>query len=342
MLFRSKAAGNIIQAFGTFVVGGNYVVGMVVFLILVIINFVVITKGAGRIAEVGARFTLDALPGKQMSIDADLRAGIISSDEAKRRREALEQESQLHGAMDGAMKFVKGDAIAGIIIAAINILAGIAVGALMHGMSIGDALHRYAILTVGDGMASQIPSLLVSIAAGIVTTRVATRDRDARHLGQQIGAQIDQKFHPFGQGVEPGQQPGARGRQHRFQHPLGGQLVVKRGRLVEGAHRLVESVGRHPEILGQQGKELALAGAVQGQIGSAQIGRLAPCGNLAAGRRQAFGHMAAQAVQRLAVKFRPGGRAVAAGHNIAPGLAETAQSVIEKAAFDVHLLLRPP
>ena len=189
-------AGHVIDTFGKLVVGNNFVVGGVVFLVIAVVQFIVIAKGSERVAEVGARFSLDAMPGKQMSIDADLRAGIITSDEAKRRREALEQESQLHGAMDGAMKFVKGDAIAGIIIAVINILAGIAVGALMHGMSIGDALHRYAILKVGDGMASQIPSLLVSIAAGIVTTRVATRDRDARHLGQQIGAQIT--AHPRG------------------------------------------------------------------------------------------------------------------------------------------------
>ncbi|MET3444987.1 type III secretion protein V [Ralstonia sp. 1138] len=189
-------AGHVIDTFGKLVVGNNFVVGGVVFLVIAVVQFIVIAKGSERVAEVGARFSLDAMPGKQMSIDADLRAGIITSDEAKRRREALEQESQLHGAMDGAMKFVKGDAIAGIIIAIINILAGIAVGALMHGMSIGDALHRYAILTVGDGMASQIPSLLVSIAAGIVTTRVATRDREARHLGQQIGAQIT--AHPRG------------------------------------------------------------------------------------------------------------------------------------------------
>ncbi|MFT0736664.1 FHIPEP family type III secretion protein [Ralstonia wenshanensis] len=189
-------AGHVIDTFGKLVVGNNFVVGGVVFLVIAVVQFIVIAKGSERVAEVGARFSLDAMPGKQMSIDADLRAGIITSDEAKRRREALEQESQLHGAMDGAMKFVKGDAIAGIIIAVINILAGIAVGALMHGMSIGDALHRYAILTVGDGMASQIPSLLVSIAAGIVTTRVATRDREARHLGQQIGAQIT--AHPRG------------------------------------------------------------------------------------------------------------------------------------------------
>lgn len=183
-------AGHIIDTFGKLVVGNNVVVGGVVFLVIAVVQFIVIAKGSERVAEVGARFSLDAMPGKQMSIDADLRAGIISSDEARRRREALEQESQLHGAMDGAMKFVKGDAIAGIIVAFINILAGIAVGSLMHGMSVAEAIQRYAILTVGDGMASQIPSLLVSIAAGIVTTRVSTRDARARQLGEQIGSQI--------------------------------------------------------------------------------------------------------------------------------------------------------
>jgi type III secretion protein V len=181
-------AGNVIGTFGRLVVGNNVVVGAVVFLVIAIVQFIVIAKGAERVAEVGARFSLDAMPGKQMSIDADLRAGIISSDEARERREKLEQESQMHGAMDGAMKFVKGDAIAGLVIAFINIVAGIAIGALMHGMSIGEALQRYAILTVGDGMASQIPSLLVSIAAGIVTTRVATRD--SRQLGEQLGEQL--------------------------------------------------------------------------------------------------------------------------------------------------------
>ena len=183
-------AGHVIDTFGRLIVGNNFVVGGVVFLVIAIVQFIVIAKGSERVAEVGARFSLDAMPGKQMSIDADLRAGIITSDEAKRRREWLEQESQLHGAMDGAMKFVKGDAIAGIIIAFINILAGIAVGTLMHGMSVSEALHRYAVLTVGDGMASQIPSLLVSIAAGVVTTRVASRDAQQRHLGEQIGTQI--------------------------------------------------------------------------------------------------------------------------------------------------------
>ncbi|WP_133645585.1 type III secretion system export apparatus subunit SctV [Paraburkholderia flava] len=183
-------AGHVIDAFGRLVVGNNVVVGGVVFLVIAVVQFIVIAKGSERVAEVGARFSLDAMPGKQMSIDADLRAGIISADEARERREKLEQESQLHGAMDGAMKFVKGDAIAGLLIAFINIVAGIAVGTLMHDMSIGEALQRYAILTVGDGMASQIPSLLVSIAAGIVTTRVATRDTRQRQLGEQLGEQL--------------------------------------------------------------------------------------------------------------------------------------------------------
>ncbi|MBN3753615.1 FHIPEP family type III secretion protein [Paraburkholderia sp. Tr-20389] len=183
-------AGHVIDAFGRLVVGNNVVVGGVVFLVIAVVQFIVIAKGSERVAEVGARFSLDAMPGKQMSIDADLRAGIISADEARERREKLEQESQLHGAMDGAMKFVKGDAIAGLVIAFINIVAGIAVGTVMHEMSIGDALQRYAILTVGDGMASQIPSLLVSIAAGIVTTRVATRDTRQRQLGEQLGEQL--------------------------------------------------------------------------------------------------------------------------------------------------------
>ena len=190
LILLNANAGHVIDAFGRLVVGNNFVVGGVVFLVIAVVQFIVIAKGSERVAEVGARFSLDAMPGKQMSIDADLRAGIITSDEARHRREELEQESQLHGAMDGAMKFVKGDAIAGIIIAFINILAGIAVGTLMKDMSIGDALHRYAILTVGDGMSSQIPSLLVSIAAGIVATRVATRDESESRLAEQIGRQI--------------------------------------------------------------------------------------------------------------------------------------------------------
>ncbi len=190
LILLNANAGHIIDAFGRLVVGNNFVVGGVVFLVIAIVQFIVIAKGSERVAEVGARFSLDAMPGKQMSIDADLRAGIISSEEAKLRRERLEQESQLHGAMDGAMKFVKGDAIAGTVIAFVNILAGIAVGTIMKDMSVSDALHRYAILTVGDGMSAQIPSLLVSIAAGVVTTRVATRDSSDAQLGEQIGKQV--------------------------------------------------------------------------------------------------------------------------------------------------------
>ncbi|MGN6315973.1 type III secretion system export apparatus subunit SctV [Trinickia sp.] len=190
LILLNANAGHIIDAFGRLVVGNNFVVGGVVFLVIAIVQFIVIAKGSERVAEVGARFSLDAMPGKQMSIDADLRAGIISSEEAKHRRERLEQESQLHGAMDGAMKFVKGDAIAGTVIAFVNILAGIAVGTIMKDMSVSDALHRYAILTVGDGMSAQIPSLLVSIAAGVVTTRVATRDANDSQLGEQIGKQV--------------------------------------------------------------------------------------------------------------------------------------------------------
>ncbi|NOY52958.1 MAG: flagellar biosynthesis protein FlhA [Deltaproteobacteria bacterium] len=170
----TKAAGNIIQAFGTFVVGGNYVVGMVVFLILVIINFVVITKGAGRIAEVGARFTLDALPGKQMSIDADLNAGLINEAQARQRRKDVEMEADFYGAMDGASKFVRGDAIAGIIITIINILGGLVIGVLQQHLSVTEAAQTYTLLTVGDGLVSQLPALIVSTAAGLVVTHAST------------------------------------------------------------------------------------------------------------------------------------------------------------------------
>jgi type III secretion protein V len=183
-------AGHIIDTFGNLVVGGNVIVGAVVFLIIAIVQFIVIAKGSERVAEVGARFTLDAMPGKQMSIDADMRAGIITADEGRHRRSELERESQLHGAMDGAMKFVKGDAIAALIIAFVNILAGIAIGSLMHDMTVGDAVARYTILTVGDGMVSQIPSLFVSIAAGVLITRVGSEDGKPGHLGGEIGAQV--------------------------------------------------------------------------------------------------------------------------------------------------------
>ena len=171
------AAGHVIQSFGQFVVGGNYVVGVVIFVILVIINFMVITKGAGRVAEVAARFTLDAMPGKQMAIDADLNAGLINEDEARRRRENISKEANFHGAMDGASKFVKGDAIAGIIITLINIGAGFVIGVAQKGMAMAEAAANYTILTVGDGLVAQIPALIISTAAGLLVTR-STGEKD--------------------------------------------------------------------------------------------------------------------------------------------------------------------
>lgn len=171
------AAGSVIQSFGQFVVGGNYVVGIVIFAILVLINFMVITKGAGRVAEVAARFTLDAMPGKQMAIDADLNAGLINEDQARSRREAISQESSFHGAMDGASKFVKGDAIAGIIITFINIGAGFVIGVAQKGMPMAEAAANYTILTVGDGLVGQIPALIISTAAGLLVTRT-TGEKD--------------------------------------------------------------------------------------------------------------------------------------------------------------------
>lgn len=183
-------AGQIIETFGKFVVGGSVVVGIVVFVIIAIVQFIVIAKGSERVAEVGARFTLDGMPGKQMSIDADLRAGLISKDEARRRRSNLEQESQFFGAMDGAMKFVKGDAIAAMIIAFVNIVAGIGVGMAIKNMAFADALARYTVLTVGDGMVSQIPSLFVSIAAGVLITRVGVDESRPTDLGTQIFRQV--------------------------------------------------------------------------------------------------------------------------------------------------------
>ncbi len=182
----TQAAGNVIKAFGNFVVGGNYVVGLIVFVILVVVNFVVITKGAGRIAEVAARFTLDAMPGKQMSIDADLNAGLIDEDEARRRRHEISRESEYYGAMDGANKFVRGDAIAGIIITLINIIGGFAIGVFQNGLSFTDAAQNYTLLTVGDGLVSQVPALIISTAAGIVVSRAGSES----NLGLEIGGQL--------------------------------------------------------------------------------------------------------------------------------------------------------
>jgi type III secretion protein V len=181
--------GEVVVAFGNFVVQGNLIVGLVIFIILVIVNFIVISKGSERVAEVAARFTLDAMPGKQMSIDADMRAGSIDMDEGKRRRRDLERESQLFGAMDGAMKFVKGDAIASIIITVINIVGGLLIGVLMKGMSAGEAAKKYVLLTIGDGLVGMIPALLISTCAGIIVTRVGG-DEEGANLGQDVGAQL--------------------------------------------------------------------------------------------------------------------------------------------------------
>jgi len=182
----TDAAGRVIEAFGEFVIGGNYAVGLVVFAILVIINFVVVTKGAGRVSEVSARFTLDAMPGKQMAIDADLNAGILTQEEAKARREEVAQEADFYGSMDGASKFVRGDAIAGILILFINIIGGLIIGTVSHAMSLGDAATNYVLLTIGDGLVAQIPSLLLSTATAIIVTRVSA----ARDMGEEVNRQL--------------------------------------------------------------------------------------------------------------------------------------------------------
>ncbi len=182
----TSAAGHVIEAFGQFVVGGNTVVGVVMFLILLIIQFVVINHGATRISEVAARFTLDALPGKQMAIDADLNAGIIDEEEARSRREEIQNEADFYGAMDGAVRFTQRDAIASMIIVAINILAGLAIGTIQAGMSLGDAAHTYTVLTVGDGLVSAMPALLVSVSGGMITTRKAAKDRLSGELTGQL------------------------------------------------------------------------------------------------------------------------------------------------------------
>ena len=182
----AMAAGKVIQAFGSFVVGGNYLVGIIIFIILVVINFMVITKGAGRIAEVAARFTLDAMPGKQMSIDADLNAGLINEQQAKSRREEIAKESEYYGAMDGANKFVRGDAIAGIIITLANIIGGLTIGVFQNKMSFADAAQTYTLLTIGDGLVTQIPALIVSTSAGIIVSRAGAES----NLGAEITSQI--------------------------------------------------------------------------------------------------------------------------------------------------------
>ncbi|HID44548.1 MAG TPA: flagellar biosynthesis protein FlhA, partial [Chromatiaceae bacterium] len=180
------AAGKVIQAFGEFVVGGNYAVGLIVFAIITIINFVVVTKGAGRISEVSARFTLDAMPGKQMAVDADLNSGLITQDQARQRREEIASEADFYGAMDGASKFVRGDAIAGILILIINVVGGLAIGMAQHDLNFSLAAKNYVLLTIGDGLVAQIPSLVLSTAAAIIVTRVTA----ARDMGQQIADQL--------------------------------------------------------------------------------------------------------------------------------------------------------
>ncbi|ELI8118969.1 flagellar biosynthesis protein FlhA [Yersinia enterocolitica] len=182
----AAAAGRVVEAFGHFLVGGNFAIGIVVFVILVIINFMVITKGAGRIAEVGARFVLDGMPGKQMAIDADLNAGLIGEDEVKKRRSDVTQEADFYGSMDGASKFVRGDAVAGLLIMVINVVGGLLVGVLQHNMAVGHAAETYTLLTIGDGLVAQIPALVISTAAGVIVTRVST-DQD---VGQQMVTQL--------------------------------------------------------------------------------------------------------------------------------------------------------
>jgi flagellar biosynthesis protein FlhA len=191
-------AGGVVKAFGEFVIGGNIVVGLVIFLILVVIQFMVVTAGAGRVAEVGARFTLDAMPGKQMAIDADLNAGQITEEEARKRRKEIAQEADFYGAMDGASKFVKGDAMAGVVITLINLIGGIVVGVMMQHRSFGDAIHHFSLLSVGDGLCAQIPALLISVATGIIVTRSG----DERDLGNQVVGQISkQKRAPMVAGI---------------------------------------------------------------------------------------------------------------------------------------------
>src|SRR5215207_3060010 len=179
-------AGHVVEAFGDFVVGGNVVVGLVIFLVLVVIQMVVVTNGAGRVAEVAARFTLDAMPGKQMAIDGDLNAGQITDEQARQRRSEISREADFYGAMDGASKFVKGDAMAAVLITMINLLGGIIVGVVQQGMPFGDAASHFSLLTVGDGLAAQIPALLVSVATGIIVTRSASE----KDLGNDIAGQI--------------------------------------------------------------------------------------------------------------------------------------------------------
>src|SRR6187399_2168649 len=187
------SAGKVIESFGEFVVGGNYAVGVIVFIILTIINFVVVTKGAGRISEVTARFTLDAMPGKQMAIDADLNAGLITQDQARERRYEVRAEADFYGSMDGASKFARGDATAGLMIMVLNLLGGLMIGVTAHDMSMGDAARTYTLLTIGDGLVTAIPSLLVSMSGGLITTRAASES----NLGEDVALQLLARSRPL-------------------------------------------------------------------------------------------------------------------------------------------------
>ena len=189
LILLNADAGKVIDTFGNFVVAGNLIIGMVIFLIITVVQFIVVTKGAERVAEVSARFSLDAMPGKQMSIDGDMRAGVIDMDEARYRRSRVEKESQMYGSMDGAMKFVKGDAIAGIIIIAVNLIGGLSVGIFQNDLSLAEAANLYSILTIGDGLVSQIPGLIIALTAGIIVTRVDSEDSDS-NLADNIAGQI--------------------------------------------------------------------------------------------------------------------------------------------------------
>ena len=186
LILSTASAGDLIAAFGDVVVRGNYVLGFIIFVIVIIIQFVVITKGSGRVAEVAARFTLDAMPGKQMAIDADLNAGLIDESEARRRREDISREADFYGAMDGASKFVRGDAVAGILITLVNILGGLAIGMLQRDLALIDALQTYTLLTVGDGLVTQIPALITSTAAGIIVTRATSDDNMGTDINKQL------------------------------------------------------------------------------------------------------------------------------------------------------------
>ena len=189
LILLNADAGKVVETFGNFVVAGNLIIGMVIFLIITVVQFIVVTKGAERVAEVSARFSLDAMPGKQMSIDGDMRAGVIDMDEARRRRSRVEKESQMYGSMDGAMKFVKGDAIAGIIIIAVNLVGGLSVGIFQRGMALGEAANLYSILTIGDGLVQQIPGLIIALTAGIIVTRVDSEESES-NLADNISGQI--------------------------------------------------------------------------------------------------------------------------------------------------------